>query len=238
MAIRRIQSAYAVVTVAAIGASAHADFTTAHLSSSTSYTFSISHMPDLDQERGGSIAQGALPNEGKYYCVPTSIMNLATYAANHGFAEVNPGPGSWSVHERYLLMSEYLGVLGNLMSTNPFTGTKHGPAAFGMNVWVTSSSDRLVIDHRARVGGWVAQSSRSRIRRQSADTERLSASRLERSGHVGAWLSLGANHVSGLGRRQQSDSFDRFLLRAASEGRVRLGGGAAVSRQDAPANHD
>ena len=155
MAIRRTQSAYAVVTVAAIGASAHADFTTAQISSSTNYTFSISHMPDLDQERGGSVSQGALPNEGKYYCVPTSIMNLATYAANHGFSEVNPGPGSWSAHERYLLMSEYLGVLGNLMSTNPFTGTKHGPAAFGMNVWVTSSSDRLVIDHRARVGGWV-----------------------------------------------------------------------------------
>lgn len=154
MVIRRIHSVCSFLIVAAIGSSAHADYTTAQYSSATNYTVSISHMPDLDQDRGGFVTQGALPNEGKFYCVPTSIMNLASYAANHGFAEVYPGPGAWTVNERYELMSEYLGQMGNLMLTNPFTGTKHGPAAQGMKLWIAASTGRLVVDHRATIGGW------------------------------------------------------------------------------------
>lgn len=109
----------------------------------------VTHMPDLDQRRvwddNGTPLYVlddivGLPNGGEMYCVPTSIMNLFIYAANHGFPGLAPGPGTWSEWTDYNAAGLNLITLGQLMDTDPVDGTTGG-AVDGMFDWIQASGD-------------------------------------------------------------------------------------------------
>src|SRR5262245_22763052 len=59
-------------------------------------------LPDQDQKRDD------LPNNGSCYCVPTSQMNLFMYIANHGYAALDPGPGSWGGAGTYDAVTQFI----------------------------------------------------------------------------------------------------------------------------------
>ncbi|HMN97068.1 MAG TPA: hypothetical protein PKC43_11505 [Phycisphaerales bacterium] len=127
--------------------------------SPSSYSITITNMPDIDQRRAwddnGTLGNPlddiiGLPNNGSMYCAPTSVMNLFVYAANHGFPGLAPGPGTWSAPIPYNLMSVKLIQLGEMMGTHPVSGTKGGVAS-GMSQWVVNNGgagDLLVLSKR------------------------------------------------------------------------------------------
>ncbi|MHC5029075.1 MAG: hypothetical protein ACYTGR_20180, partial [Planctomycetota bacterium] len=150
-----ILAAFAASASAAVlgGAPAAADVTSAAWSSSSQYIYEVAHMPDLDQKRAGSEAQGGLPGEGSMYCVPTSIMNLFAYAANHGFPQLLPGPANWQSQSNYVTASDFLRIFGALCGTDPQDGTAHGPAASAAQVWILPVGS-FVVDEATADGDW------------------------------------------------------------------------------------
>lgn len=70
-------------------------------------------VPDQDQVRVG------LPNSGNCYCVPTSMMNMMMYIANHGYPQVTPGPGDYSGYDTYYEITNLLETLGAEASISP-----------------------------------------------------------------------------------------------------------------------
>jgi hypothetical protein len=81
--------------------------------SSTSFHHTRVGVPDQDQKRVG------LPNSGACYCAPTSYVNMMIYIANHGYAQVEPGPGSYSGYENYYAVTDLLELLGADASISP-----------------------------------------------------------------------------------------------------------------------
>jgi len=133
----------------------HADFEFAEWISNSDYHYQITGMPDYDQERGPWPSIG-LPNNGEQYCVPTSMVNLFRYGANHGFPGLALGQPA-----NYGGITTSIRELGSLMNTDPDTGTKHGPGSFGALVWITASgeSGKVVLDHAAKTSNWVPRHS-------------------------------------------------------------------------------
>lgn len=108
-------------------------------SSGTQYTVKVTHMPDFDQRRGTGPGLLALPNNGNYYCVPTSSINMFAYAANHGFPNMPPGPAWWQSQAKYNDAGTHILLLGSLMFTDPFDGTTSGNAEFGGSIMCNSN---------------------------------------------------------------------------------------------------
>lgn len=81
--------------------------------SPTSFHHTRVGVPDQDQKRVG------LPNSGACYCVPTSYVNMMIYIANHGYAQVEPGPGVYSTYEHYYDITNLLEQLGSEASISP-----------------------------------------------------------------------------------------------------------------------
>lgn len=105
--------------------------------SSSLFSYQVSNMPDVDQRRRTDSVNNimGLPNDGNMYCVPTSDFNILAYLANHGFPNVFPTPGDWSVSPPdpgYNLASSDLFTLGLFMMTDPVNGTFGDPAKFVM----------------------------------------------------------------------------------------------------------
>ena len=106
--------------------------------------YSLCTVPDIDQRRVASEPfTPGLPNGGAMYCAPTSAMNWMAYIANHGYPGILPGPGNWGpetgmVQPQYQAMNVFLHQMGDLMDTDPVTGTDAGGAKFGMQVWLDS----------------------------------------------------------------------------------------------------
>ena len=98
-------------------------------SGSTQYSYTFSHVPDLDQKRA------LLPGTGFAHCVPTAVMNWAAYFANHGAAFQLPGPGNWEDPVNYNAMTLHITNLGNLMGTHPQNGTNGNGAMSGIGQW-------------------------------------------------------------------------------------------------------
>ena len=84
--------------------------------------FSIASVPDFDQNRQVTVVWPGLPNNGAYYCVPTSITNWFAYFANHGLTQPQTLNGwhDWSSDDNYALVNETIALMGDLLETNPF----------------------------------------------------------------------------------------------------------------------
>ena len=122
-------ASFCAASVVLLVARAAADVEAAYLDQTT-WTFTVTHVPDFDQKRT------ALPNDGKMYCVPTSALNWMAYFANHGRPSLAPGPGWWQLQSKYPQATANLAVLGALMGTHPNNGTNTSGAMFGFNLWL------------------------------------------------------------------------------------------------------
>lgn len=123
--------ATAVVAGAAV-TSVTADVVTNIHINSTLYNYKITHMPDIDQRRS------SLPANGSMYCVPTATFNIFAYAANHGYPDVNPGPGNWQASNLYVTTNLWLVVLGGFMNTDAEDGTGGAGLQAGMDEFLES----------------------------------------------------------------------------------------------------
>lgn len=106
------------VIIAAATASAavcplHADVSINFYNSASSFHTKRVGIPDQDQKRVG------LPNNGACHCVPTSIMNLFMYAANHGYPVVPPGSGSWGGYDTYYDVTDHIDDFGVMLDVSP-----------------------------------------------------------------------------------------------------------------------
>jgi hypothetical protein len=117
-----------LVTAWAVTGSVHADIIIAEYTDEENFEYQVQYMPDLDQKRG-ELADG-----GDVHCVPTSTMNLFAYAAEWGFPDLLPGPGVYTNDQSHLLMSFYLGSLGQEMGTGP------APNGTGVNGWLDGTA--------------------------------------------------------------------------------------------------
>jgi len=149
-----------VLGAAAGGGAAVADVVTANYVNDQLFSYRIDHMPDIDQRRDG------LAGDGGWHCVPTSAMNMVMYAANHGFGEVPPGPGSWQADENHETATIAVGFLGILMGTSydpgdpaadppigPSGGTGGSGGTAGLIAWL-SPYDQFVVNHHATSPGY------------------------------------------------------------------------------------
>jgi hypothetical protein len=124
-----IVAAVLLLPVTVPASRAAADASGAWADSST-YTYQVTHVPDLDQRRA------LLPGQGSMYCVPTAAMNWMAYFANHGAAFLAPGPGNWQSQTLYNTMTTQLDLMGTLMGTSDTNGTDGDGCNAGLNAWL------------------------------------------------------------------------------------------------------
>lgn len=117
------------------------DVITADWNHNTSFSYEITHMPDLDQRRQEGAGVFGLPGNGSMYCVPTSTMNMFIYAANHGFPNVLPGPGNWQSNSLYNAATINIFLLGEMMETDAREGTGGFEWRDGAIDWLNQNSE-------------------------------------------------------------------------------------------------
>ena len=137
-----------------MASAAHADVITATWGGNTSFSYEITHMPDLDQRRMASDSEPGLPNNGAMYCVPTSTLNMMIYCANHGFSPVLPGPGNWESDTLYTAATLNDFVMGFLMGTDPVDGTGGSGWLNGAKDWLNQNSEgaKFNVEHKGFAG--------------------------------------------------------------------------------------
>lgn len=92
------------------------------------FTWRVTGMVDFDQRRTAATGRPGLPNNGSMYCAPTAAMNLAAYAATHGYPSFPPGSQNWQSNAEgiYNTATSSIDQMGVLMGTHPTDGTKGG----------------------------------------------------------------------------------------------------------------
>ncbi len=106
-----------------------ADVTVLQWDSPVNYQYQVNWMPDLDQRRFGML------DNGSAHCVPTSHMNMLAYAANFGFPNLSPFPGTWTNPSVHNVMTSRIQFLGSVMGTTG-GGTSGVGAEQGMSLWI------------------------------------------------------------------------------------------------------
>ncbi len=93
-----------------------------------SFKYSITGVPDLDQEWNG------LPNKGRMYCVPTAAMNWMYYMAKHG----RPGALVFQDSDTSNAIIDQMNItwMGSYMDTDPDDGTSGDDAVDGLCDWL------------------------------------------------------------------------------------------------------
>lgn len=116
------------------------DVTTTLWGTENSFAYQVKHMPDFDQRREPGDGIIGLPGNGSMYCVPTSILNIYAYIANHGYAGLNPGAANWQSQANYNVASFSLLDMGIRMGTTTGGGTGGGGARDGARSWLQFSN--------------------------------------------------------------------------------------------------
>jgi hypothetical protein len=117
-------------------AAASGDIVTSWYLHPFAYEYEVLHMPDFDQRRGPGAGAYALPNDGNYYCVPTSAADLLAYAADHGFPNTPPGHRNWQHQSNYNDAGMFIDDLGDIMGTTPSGGTGGDGMMDGINAMI------------------------------------------------------------------------------------------------------
>ncbi|MBX3354850.1 MAG: hypothetical protein KF724_04035 [Phycisphaeraceae bacterium] len=140
----RVQSrGLAGAATLALAAMAAGNVLISNYTSATQYQYLRIGIPDFDQARDG------LPNNGLCHCYPTSVMNILSYAANHGMPTLPPGTTNYGLPENYDEMTTLLGGLGSLMQVSPGgglpCGTGGSAAMNGTLAFLGEAADQLTI---------------------------------------------------------------------------------------------
>lgn len=95
-------------------------------------------IPDFDQRRDAAFGIPGLPNGGSMYCVPTSATNWMGYIANNGYPAVLNGPRDWDAPANYNFVTNMIGLMGQVMNTDPAGGTGGTDHRVGAQTWLDS----------------------------------------------------------------------------------------------------
>lgn len=106
---------------------------TAAWANQTTYTYTFSHVPDLDQRRF------LLDGGGNMYCAPTCAINWAIYFANHGLPTLPPGPGNWQSQTRYVDATNAILDMAILMQTDGADGTGGDDGFNGLKAYLPAN---------------------------------------------------------------------------------------------------
>src|SRR5688572_29400453 len=91
---RRIAALVAVGALWSASTAQAVPCTTKAVYDGANFDYELCTVPDFDQRRGQTpFGSPGLPNNGNWYCVPTSAVDWMAYIANHGYPSVEPGPG-------------------------------------------------------------------------------------------------------------------------------------------------
>lgn len=126
-----------------VASMAHAEVEVAVYVHGNFFAYDISQMPDLDQRRDEAPGILGLPGNGNMFCVPTSVLNMAMYAANHGFPFVAPGPGNYQLGSNYNFCTQNIAAMGMLMNTTAADGTNGAGFYNGTKSWLNQSAPGL-----------------------------------------------------------------------------------------------
>ncbi|MGD9693817.1 MAG: hypothetical protein AB7G17_06885 [Phycisphaerales bacterium] len=102
------------------------------------FTWRVTGMVDLDQRRSVASGRPGLPNNGNMYCAPTAAVNIAAYAATHGYPSLPPGSQNWQSNSTsiYNAATSNISLMGSLMGTSATGGTTGGFGS-GAVTWFT-----------------------------------------------------------------------------------------------------
>lgn len=117
------------------------------------FSWRVTGMIDLDQRRSATSGRPGLPNNGNMYCAPTSAINIAAYAATHGYPSLMPGAQNWQSNSTsiYNAATNAISLMGGLMDTDPIDGTKGGFGSGAAYWFVTLTGGQFDVVYR-RVG--------------------------------------------------------------------------------------
>lgn len=92
------------------------------------FTWRVTGMVDFDQRRSAVSGRPGLPNNGNMYCAPTAALNIAAYAATHGYPLLPPGSQNWQSNATsiYNAATSNIQLMGSFMGTHATEGTKGG----------------------------------------------------------------------------------------------------------------
>jgi hypothetical protein len=110
----------------------------------TTWSYANCSVADLDQLRSpSSQGFGGLPNNGAYYCVPTSAMDWMVWLSKWGYIPTIPNsplpiPANkdWTDPSNFNQMSRYLHLMGSFMNTGATTGTDGDGLVQGIDDWL------------------------------------------------------------------------------------------------------
>ncbi len=105
---------------------------------SNQFTWRVTGMVDFDQRRSAVSGRPGLPNNGNMYCAPTAALNIAAYAATHGYPSFPPGAQNWQSNSTsiYNAATSNIQLMGAFMNTHATEGTKGGFGS-GAATWFT-----------------------------------------------------------------------------------------------------
>ncbi len=209
---RRSLAAGAALLGAALAVPGQADIISAFYLNAENYNYEVKNMPDFDQRRP------TLPNTGKYYCAPASVLNMMGYLANHGYPGLAPGPGHWQSQTKFLEAGVALSSMGSWMGTTAFGGTGGSGWHEGTWIWLDLSpySGQFIVNlyqTNSAAGFWP----RTHHLAKTASNGSLIAfgyGRYEYAG-TGLFLELGervGGHAITLARAQASGSSGQITL--------------------------
>ncbi len=102
------------------------------------------YMPDFDQRRApaydfnGQLAVPGLPGNGQAYCAPTTTLNRMAYISNRGYPNMLDGPRDYQSALIYDDITAAIEEMGDLMSTDPNTGTTGPNWVNGTRSWLNA----------------------------------------------------------------------------------------------------
>lgn len=132
------KSSAAAIVACALAAGAAQSAVYVSYSNSNLFTWRVTGMVDFDQRRSEGSGRPGLPNNGSMYCAPTSALNIAAYAATHGYPSLPPGSQNWQSNSTSIYNSATTNIqlMGSFMGTHATEGTKGG-FGIGAATWFT-----------------------------------------------------------------------------------------------------
>ncbi|MFO0826749.1 MAG: dockerin type I repeat-containing protein [Phycisphaerales bacterium] len=134
-----------------LSSSVHGDVVDAVYVSKDEFHYGISQMPDFDMIRengflGPNFVEG-VPFGGTGHDFPACMMNLCAYAANHGFRELQPGPGNWELASKYAAATSAIEAFGNAAQTNE-NGTPYQWGVAAAQAWLNVYGGKLIVESK------------------------------------------------------------------------------------------
>ncbi len=121
--------------------------------SPTDYSYGLSGIPDLDQQRFGLPPAG---NPGGMYCGPTTAVDLYTFMADNGYPALLPGQLNldWQAPANFAAGTANIFTMGSLMGCSPTGGTGLVGFVNGLRAAITAHQQPITVSGFAAYGSY------------------------------------------------------------------------------------